>query len=136
MNTTGVTLPTTGTVYYISTSTSQPHHTLTTGNLILQSPQTIGLVSARIQPSLSTPTLTRTINSNTTILNNPKQILTPPSKYIFFYFQRILDSILDSSSSSNNFKPGICIDTPILGRLAPITIQRQSIYKFIFFIEI
>lgn len=107
INATGVTMPTNGTVYYISTSTTQPHNPLTAGSLILQSPQTLGLVSARLQPSLSTPILTRTINSNTTF-NSSIQILTPPS------------------SSSNNFKPGFCIDTPSLGQLAPITIQQQN----------
>jgi transcription initiation factor TFIID TATA-box-binding protein len=108
INSTGVTIPTNSTVYYIKTTNSQQHNPITTGNLILQSPQTVRLVSTPLQSSLSTPTFTRLNNSNTTIINNSKQILTPPN-----------------SSSSNNFKPGICIDTPILGRLAPITIQPQ-----------
>ena len=82
INTTGVTMPTHGTVYYISTSTTQPHNPLATGTIKIQSPQTLGLVSGRIQPSLSTPIITRTINSNTMILNTPRQILTPPSNYL------------------------------------------------------
>jgi len=85
INATGVTMPTNGTVYYISASTTQPHNPLATGSLILQSPQTLGLVSARIQPSLSVPILTRTINSNTPIFNNPRQILTAPSKYLILF---------------------------------------------------
>ncbi|CAF2671085.1 unnamed protein product [Rotaria sp. Silwood2] len=109
MNSTGVTMPTNGNILYIATTNSQQHNPITTGNLILQSPQTVRLVSTPLHTSLSAPALSFLNNSNTTIINNPRQILTP--------------SI--SSSSNNNFKPGICIDTPILGRLAPITIQRQ-----------
>ncbi|CAF0896506.1 unnamed protein product [Rotaria sp. Silwood1] len=108
MNSTGVTMPTHGNILYIATTNSQQHNPITTGNLILQSPQTVRLVSTPLHTSLSAPALTLLNNSNTTIINNPRQIITP-----------------SSSSSSNNFKPGICIDTPILGRLAPITIERQ-----------
>jgi hypothetical protein len=79
-------MPTNGTVYYISTSTTQPNNPLMTGTIKIQSPQALGLVSARIQPSLSTPILARTINSNTMILNTPRQILTPPSKYFILFF--------------------------------------------------
>jgi hypothetical protein len=102
INSTGVTMPTNGNILYIATTNSQQHNPITSGNLIFQSPQTVRLVS-------STPTLTLLNNRNTTVINNSRQILTPPI----------------SSSSSTHFKPGICIDTPILGRLAPITIQRQ-----------
>ncbi|CAF3533375.1 unnamed protein product [Rotaria sp. Silwood1] len=109
MNSTGVTMPTHGNILYIATTNSQQHNPITTGNLILQSPQTVRLVSTPLHTSLSAPALTLLNNSNTTIINNPRQIITP-----------------SSSSSSNNFKPGICIDTPILGRLAPITIERQN----------
>jgi hypothetical protein len=38
-------------------------------------------------------------------------------------------------SSSNNFKPGFCIDTPSLGQLAPITIQQQSKNYLIFYVR-
>jgi len=89
INSTVVTMPTTGTVYYIKTTSSQQHNPITTGNFILQSPQTVRLVSAPLQSSLSTPTLTFLNNSNTTIINSPKQILTPPSKsflFVLFYF--------------------------------------------------
>jgi transcription initiation factor TFIID TATA-box-binding protein len=107
INSTGVTMPTNGTVYYITTTTnSQQHNPITIGNISVQSPQTVRLVSTPIQSSSSTPTLTRLNNSNT----NVRQILTP-----------------SNSSTNNNSKPGICIDTPILGLLAPITIQRQII---------
>jgi hypothetical protein len=88
MNSTGVTMPTTGTVYYIKTTNSQQHNPITAGNFIIQSPQTVRLVSAPLQSSLSTPTLTLLNNSNTTIITSPKQILTPPSKsflFILFY---------------------------------------------------
>jgi len=88
MNSTGVTMPTTGTVYYIKTTNSQQHNPITAGNFIIQSPQTVRLVSAPLQSSLSTPTLTLLNNSNTTIITSPKQILTPPSKsflFVFFY---------------------------------------------------
>ncbi|CAF0767608.1 unnamed protein product [Rotaria sordida] len=108
INSTGVTMPTNGNILYIATTNSQQHNPITTGNLILQSPQTVRLVSTPLHTSLSAPTLTFLNNSNTTIINNSRQIITP-----------------SITSSSNNFKPGICIDTPILGRLAPITIQRQ-----------
>lgn len=98
LNSPGVTMPTNGTIYYITTANSQQHNTLSNGNIIFQSPQTVRLVT--------TPTITRLNNSNTPIINNVRQILTPPN------------------SSSTNFKVGICIDTPTLGRLAP-TIQQQ-----------
>jgi len=99
INSTGVTMPTNGNILYITTTNSQQYNPITTGNIILQSPQTVRLLTATpLQTSLSTSTLTLLNN------NNPRQILTPPN---------------------SNFKPGTCIDTPILGRLAPITIQRQ-----------
>jgi hypothetical protein len=88
INSTGVTMPTNGTVYYIKTTTnSQQHNPITAGNLILQSPQTVRLVSAPLPTSLSTPTLTILNNSNTTIINNSKQILTSSSKkFHLIYF--------------------------------------------------
>lgn len=116
---TGIRLPANSILCSKSPSTSQSQTPVITGNLILASPQSLGLVSARLQP-----TLTCTINNNTTLLNSPKQILTPPSNYsrfLFFFFAN-LSIIVDSSS--NNLKPGFCIDTPNLGRLA--TIPRQS----------
>ena len=114
--TNGIRLPANSILCSKFPSTSQSQTPIITGNLILASPQSLGLVSARLQP-----TLTCTINNNTTSLNSPKQIFVPPSKYNFFFLQnscRIIDS------SSNNLKPGFCIDTPIFGRLA--TIPRQS----------
>jgi hypothetical protein len=108
IHSTGVTMPTNGNILYIATTNSQQHHPTTTGNIILQSPQTVRLVSSPLHTSLSAPTLTFLNNSNTTIINNSRQIIT--------------SSI---PTTSNNFKPGNCIDTPILGRLGPITIQRQ-----------
>ena len=113
---TGIRLPVNGIICSKSPSTSQSSNPIITGNLIVHSPQTLGLVSARLQP-----TLTCTINNNTTTLNSPKPIIIPSSKYQFFFLQ-IPHVILGSSST--NLKPGFCIDTPILGRLA--TIQRQN----------
>lgn len=136
INSTGVTMPTSGTVYYIKKTNSQPFNPITTGNLIIQSPQTVRLVSAPLQTSLSTPTLTLLNNSNTTIINASKQILTTPSKKCYSYFSFINRIFFFIDSSSNNFKPGFCIDTPILGSLAPIIIQRQSkIYSENCFLE-
>jgi hypothetical protein len=77
INSTGVTMPTNGTVFYITTTNSQQHNP----NLILQSPQTVRLLTATpLQTSLSTSTLTLLNN------NNPRQILTPPSKKFDFSF--------------------------------------------------
>ncbi|CAF2137117.1 unnamed protein product [Rotaria magnacalcarata] len=111
INSIGVTMPTNANILYIATTNTQQHNPITTGNFILQSPQTVRLVSSPLHTSLSAPTLTILNNSNTTIFNNPRQILTSSNS--------------PSCISNNNFKPGICIDTPILGRLAPIAIQRQ-----------
>lgn len=132
INSTGVTMPTHGNILYIATTNSQQNNSITAGNLVLQSPQTVRLVSSPLHTSLSTPTLTFFNNSNTTIINNPRQIITTSSKYFLFIYLPLVFSMFteikfsDSSTCNNNFKPGICIDTPILGRLAPITIQRQS----------
>lgn len=43
------------------------------------------------------------------------------STKIFFFF-----SAVPSPAPTTNFKAGFCVDTPILGRLAPITLQFQS----------
>lgn len=90
INSTGVTMPTTGTVFYIKKPNSQQFNPITTGNLIIQSPQTVRLISAPVHSSLSTPTLTMLNNSNTTIINNQKQILTSPSKKNYFDFDLFL----------------------------------------------
>jgi hypothetical protein len=84
INSTGVTMPTNGTVYYITTTNSQQHNPITIGNLSVQSPQTVRLVSTPIQSSSSTPTLTRLNNSNT----NVRQILTPSSNKISILFSK------------------------------------------------
>jgi hypothetical protein len=80
INSTGVTIPTHN-IVYITTTNSQQHNPITTGNLILQSPQTVRFVSSSpLHSSLSAPTLTLLNNSNTTMLNNHRQIITPSSK--------------------------------------------------------
>jgi len=106
INSTGATLPTTNsTIYYITTASSQQYNTLSNGNILVQSPQTVRLVA--------TPTITCLNKTNIPIINNVRQILTPSTSS-------------SSSSTTTNFKVGMCIDTPTLGRLALApTIQQQ-----------
>ncbi|UJR28859.1 hypothetical protein I4U23_010082 [Adineta vaga] len=113
MNSTGVTMPTMGNKIYIATTTtnSSPLNSIPSGTRILQTPQTIRIIPSPLHTSISTPTLTILNNNNKTptIINNTRQIIT--------------SSI---SSISTNSKPGFCIETGALGRLAQIPIQQQN----------
>ena len=86
INSTDSTMTPNGNILYISTTNSQQNNPVTTGNLILQSPQTVRLVSSPLHSSLSVPTLTLLNNSNTTIINNSRQILTSPSTIYLLVF--------------------------------------------------
>lgn len=116
-NTNSITIPNNGNMICISTATTHQLRpistTSSTGNIILQSPQTIRLVSSPLHTSLSTPTFTLLNNSNLTINGNVRQNTISTTKTI--------------SSSSLEFKPGTCIDTPTLGGLTPITFQKPII---------
>ncbi|CAF1610666.1 unnamed protein product, partial [Adineta ricciae] len=112
LNTTGVTVPTIGNKIYMVTTTatnSSPISTIPGVTRILQAPQTVRFISSSLHTPLSTPTLTILNNKTPTILNNPRQTITP-----------------SITSISTNSKPGICIETAVLGGLAPISIQQQN----------
>ncbi|CAF1231221.1 unnamed protein product [Adineta ricciae] len=112
LNSTGVTVPTIGNKIYMVTTTatnSSPISTIPGVTRILQAPQTVRFISSSLHTPLSTPTLTILNNKIPTVLNNPRQIITP-----------------SITSISTNSKPGICIETAVLGGLAPISIQQQN----------
>ena len=90
-NPTSVSMPTHGNLLYIA---SQPCST-TSGNLLLQSPQTVRLVS---------PALTIVNHGQTSIATAIPQ--------------------LTAASLNQDIKPGICIDTPVLGRIEPAALAR------------
>ena len=87
LNSTGLTFPGNTSIIRIQTANSIQYHptvttnpmttTTTTGNLIIQTPQSVRLVSAPLHTSSSAPTLTRLNNSNMTINSNVRQIITP-----------------------------------------------------------
>ena len=135
INSSGITIPSNGNRICITTTNPHHYHPVTTtsaGNFILQSPQTVRLVSSPLHSSLSTPTLTLLNNSNLTITSSSRQMTTPlsndfsPDHSVRLHVRTHSFILVPSLSSSNNFKPGICIDTPILGLLGPSVIQRQS----------
>ena len=127
-NSTGLTIPGNSSMICISTTNQHQYHPISAGNLLLQSSPTVRLVSTPLHSSSSTPTLTLLNNSNVTVNSNPRPTINAPGRRrwpasISTSIPLLVSSL---SSSSIHFKPGICIDTPVLGRLAPITIQRQS----------
>lgn len=84
LSSTGVSVPTLGSKIYIATTTNSGQHNPTgTGNLILQSPQTVRIVSSPLHTSLSAPTLTLLNNRTPTIINNGRPLVSTSSRIAF-----------------------------------------------------